>query len=179
VIMHPSRTMIRLGLCSSVAPDATLMELFELSVHRGLPLLELRDLDRRHRSREGGNGCGMGRESFGKACWRSSGRSAGFYRSSAPAGAPALPRSGTQRSGTARYWLLDGPTGALRLLLHSRPGAEFGPIPGCVDHRAYTPEGRIGRWFPLIMVAVPAIWLAMAALRDRLANSADRWSHGL
>jgi high-affinity iron transporter len=35
---------------------------------------------------------------------------------------------------------------------------------------AYSPYGRYGRWFPLFMVAVPALWLAVAAVRDRVAH---------
>lgn len=34
----------------------------------------------------------------------------------------------------------------------------------------FSPEGRYGRWFPMVMVAIPALWLAGAALRDRLAR---------
>lgn len=37
--------MMRLGLCSSAAPDATLTELFEVAARRGLSALELRDKD--------------------------------------------------------------------------------------------------------------------------------------
>lgn len=36
---------------------------------------------------------------------------------------------------------------------------------------AYSPYGRYGRWFPLLMVGVPALWLAAAALRERLGQT--------
>lgn len=35
---------------------------------------------------------------------------------------------------------------------------------------AYSPYGRYGRWFPIIMLGVPALWLAVAAARDRMAR---------
>lgn len=43
----------------------------------------------------------------------------------------------------------------------------------------YSPEGRYGKWFPLIMVAIPALWLAAAAFREKVAGDTDRHSHGL
>ena len=35
---------------------------------------------------------------------------------------------------------------------------------------ALSPYGRYGRWFPLVMVAVPALWLGLAGVRDRGAR---------
>lgn len=34
----------------------------------------------------------------------------------------------------------------------------------------YSPYGRYGRWFSVVMVSVPALWLAVAAARDRLGH---------
>jgi len=34
----------------------------------------------------------------------------------------------------------------------------------------YSPYGRYGRWFPVLMVGVPALWLAVAAARDHAAH---------
>ncbi len=34
----------------------------------------------------------------------------------------------------------------------------------------YSPVGRYGKWFPLVMIGIPALWLAVAALRDRWAQ---------
>lgn len=33
----------------------------------------------------------------------------------------------------------------------------------------YSPHGRVGRWFPLFMVGVPAVWLLLASVKDRIA----------
>ena len=33
----------------------------------------------------------------------------------------------------------------------------------------YSPYGRFGRWFPLFMVGVPATWLLLASMKDRIA----------
>ena len=37
---------------------------------------------------------------------------------------------------------------------------------------AYSPYGRYGRWFPIVMLDVPAAWLAVAAIRARKARGA-------
>ncbi|HSH44418.1 MAG TPA: FTR1 family protein, partial [Longimicrobiales bacterium] len=31
----------------------------------------------------------------------------------------------------------------------------------------YSPYGKYGKWFPLVMVGVPAVWLTLAWVRDR------------
>lgn len=38
----------------------------------------------------------------------------------------------------------------------------------------YSPYGRYGRWFPLLMVGVPALWLAAAVVRDRVGRGVSR-----